>query len=170
MSLYRTLLSLQEEFQLASADQPCTPTAMGLTAIANEQRQIVPTKLIDAPDTVSATDQEPGLDLGHDHFTGAVGDSSNILDPAVDADNRNLNDNQGLCVDIFEGYSTNDYQQSFEDKGEDVLGPGFIAVGDERVSIDPANIDPILPTGGDVDWHDMDMLLDDFELNWEDSG
>ena len=170
MSLHRILFGCQQEIQLASADQPCTPTTMGLTAIANEQRQIVPTILIDAPDTISAMDQELGLDLGHDHFTGAVGDSSIILDRAVDADNRNLNDNQGLCVDNFEGYSTNDYQQNFEDKGEDVLDPGFIAVGDERVSIDPTNIDPILPTGGDVDWHDMGMLLDDFELNWENSG
>ena len=171
MDLYRVLLHRNQECQLASIDQYFTPTALGLPVTANEWRHTVPTILIDTPkDTISATDQELGLDIGHDHFTGVVGDSSNILDCAVDADSHNLNDIQGLFVDNFEGYSTNDYRQNFEDKGEDVLDPGFIVVGDERVSIDPANIDPILSTEGGVDWHDMDMLLDDFELNWENSG
>ena len=157
---------------MASIDQYFTPTALGLPVTANEWRHTVPTILIDTPkDTISATDQEVGLDLENDHFTDVIGDLSNILvDCAVDMDSYDSNGNPGPCVDSFEGYSTNDYQQSLEDKGEEVFDPGFLTFEDEVVDIDPANIDPNLPTGGDVDWHDMEMILDDFDLTWENSG
>ena len=121
---------------MASTDQFFTPKSPRLPAIANEQRQLVPTISLDVPnDATSAIDQELGLDLGHDHFTGVVGDSFNILDCAVDADSHNLNDIQGLFVDDFEGCSTNDYQQSPEDKGDEVFNPGFLTFEDELVDI-----------------------------------
>ena len=157
--------------KLALIKGASTITMMRLLVSANKQRQRVPTISPDVrKDTATVLDQDLGLDLGHDHFTDVIEDSSNILiDCAMDVDRCNLNRSSGPFMDDFEAYSNTDYQQGFENKGKEAIEPGFPPFGEESVKLDPPYMDPVLFTGGNIDWHDMEMLHDDFDLTWENS-